>query len=53
MSLSHARLQELESFAVDLAALAGGAILPLFRAEHGLEDKGPAKNGDFDPVTPG
>ena len=43
------RLQDLESFAVDLARAAGAAILPLFRADHGLEDKGGP--GAFDPVT--
>ncbi len=47
--LSQSRLQDLESFAVELARAAGGAILPLFRADHGLEDKGPP--GAFDPVT--
>jgi histidinol phosphatase-like enzyme (inositol monophosphatase family) len=51
MSLSHDRLHALESLAVELAAAAGEVILPLFRADHGLEDKGPAKNGAFDPVT--
>jgi histidinol phosphatase-like enzyme (inositol monophosphatase family) len=48
-ALSETRLAELEDFALDLARAAGAAILPLFRAEHGLEDKGPA--GAFDPVT--
>lgn len=48
-ALSESRLAELEDFALDLARAAGAAILPLFRAEHGLEDKGPA--GAFDPVT--
>jgi histidinol phosphatase-like enzyme (inositol monophosphatase family) len=47
--LSPLRLGELEAFALDLARAAGAAILPLFRAEHGMEDKGGA-NG-FDPVT--
>jgi histidinol phosphatase-like enzyme (inositol monophosphatase family) len=45
------RLKALEAFAVELAAVAGEVILPLFRAEHGLEDKGVAKDGAFDPVT--
>jgi histidinol phosphatase-like enzyme (inositol monophosphatase family) len=47
--LSAARLAELEAFAVDLARAAGAAILPLFRADNGLEDKGGP--GAFDPVT--
>jgi histidinol phosphatase-like enzyme (inositol monophosphatase family) len=48
-TLSETRLAALEAFAVELAAAAGGAILPLFRADHGLEDKGGAAG--FDPVT--
>jgi histidinol phosphatase-like enzyme (inositol monophosphatase family) len=48
-ALSPEQLSELESFAIELARAAGAAILPLFRAEHGLEDKGGA--GAFDPVT--
>ena len=47
--LSAARLGALEAFAIDLARAAGAAILPLFRADHGLEDKGGP--GAFDPVT--
>src|SRR3569623_1897967 len=47
--LSAARLSDLEAFAVDLARAAGSAILPLFRAAHGLEDKGGP--GAFDPVS--
>ena len=47
--LSPERLAELEAFAVELARAAGAAILPLFRAEHGLEDKN--AGGAFDPVT--
>jgi histidinol phosphatase-like enzyme (inositol monophosphatase family) len=47
--LSNDRLSALEAFAVELAFGAGAAILPLFRADHGLEDKG--KAGSFDPVT--
>ena len=47
--LSADHLSDLEAFAVDLARTAGAAILPLFRAEHGLEDKGGP--GAFDPVT--
>jgi histidinol phosphatase-like enzyme (inositol monophosphatase family) len=51
MSLADAALAAFETFALELQAVAGHAILPLFRVENGLEDKGPAKNGDFDPVT--
>jgi histidinol phosphatase-like enzyme (inositol monophosphatase family) len=46
-----ARLADFESFAVGLARAAGEVILPLFRRENGLEDKGAAKDGAFDPVT--
>jgi hypothetical protein len=34
---------------LQIVVAAGAAILPLFRTENGLEDKGPA--GAFDPVT--
>jgi len=51
MSLADADLATFEAFALELQAAAGEAILPLFRVENGLEDKGPAKNGAFDPVT--
>ncbi|HTK35420.1 MAG TPA: histidinol-phosphatase [Caulobacteraceae bacterium] len=47
--LSASRLGDLEAFAYDLARAAGAAILPLFRADHELEDKGGP--GAFDPVT--
>jgi histidinol phosphatase-like enzyme (inositol monophosphatase family) len=50
-SLSGDRLLALEAFAVALAAVAGAVILPLFRAEHDMQDKGAAKDGAFDPVT--
>jgi len=43
------RLAELDAFLVELNQAAAQAILPLFRADHGLVDKGGA-NG-FDPVT--
>ena len=36
-------LSSLETFALELAKVAGEVILPLFRAENGLEDKGAAK----------
>jgi histidinol phosphatase-like enzyme (inositol monophosphatase family) len=45
------RLAEFEPFAVGLARTAAEVILPLFRRENGLEDKGAAKDGAFDPVT--
>jgi histidinol phosphatase-like enzyme (inositol monophosphatase family) len=50
-ALSADRLAALEGIAVELAAVAGEVILPLFRADHGLEDKGAQKDGRFDPVT--
>lgn len=43
------RLSRLGEFLIELNAAAAGAILPLFRADHGLVDKGGAKG--FDPVT--
>jgi histidinol phosphatase-like enzyme (inositol monophosphatase family) len=45
------RRADFESFAVGLARTAADVILPLFRRENGLEDKGAAKDGAFDPVT--
>jgi len=42
-------LDGLEAFLVELNRASASAILPLFRAEHGLEDKGVP--GAFDPVT--
>ncbi len=51
-SLPPDRLGELEGFAVELARAAGAVILPLFRGDHGLEDKNAAVTGrGFDPVT--
>jgi histidinol phosphatase-like enzyme (inositol monophosphatase family) len=47
--LAAGRLAELDAFLIDLNAAAAEVILPLFRADHGLEDKGGAKG--FDPVT--
>ncbi len=49
-SLSPEQLDQFETFAIELARAAGAAIAPLFRAEHGLENKGEAR-GVFDPVT--
>ncbi len=48
MTLAPARLEELDAFLVDLNRAAAGAILPLFRGEHGLSNKHEA---GFDPVT--
>ncbi|MEI9965097.1 MAG: histidinol-phosphatase [Caulobacteraceae bacterium] len=49
MSLTPERLADLDAFLVELNRASAAAILPLFRADHGLEDKG--KAGAFDPVT--
>lgn len=43
------RLADLDSFVLDLNRASAEVILPLFRADHGLEDKGGARG--FDPVT--
>ena len=57
MTLSADRLAALDAFIIDLNRASAGAILPLFRADHGLEDKGAGKNlprdthAAFDPVT--
>jgi histidinol phosphatase-like enzyme (inositol monophosphatase family) len=48
-TLSRARIETLESLLLELNAASAAAILPLFRADHGLEDKG--AGGLFDPVT--
>ncbi len=42
-------LGELDAFLLELNAAAAEAILPLFRSDHGLEDKG--GDAGFDPVT--
>ena len=49
MTLSPKLLAELDGFLVELNRASSEVILPLFRAEHGLENKG--KDGGFDPVT--
>ncbi len=49
MALSSARLSELDAFLLELNAAAAQVILPLFRADHGLENK--QTDGGFDPVT--
>ncbi len=51
LSLSPAQIADLEDFAVTLARSAGEVILPLFRADHGLADKGALTGRAFDPVT--
>jgi histidinol phosphatase-like enzyme (inositol monophosphatase family) len=48
-SLSPSQIAELDAFLVELNRAAGVAILPLFRADHGLVDKGGPRG--FDPVT--
>jgi histidinol phosphatase-like enzyme (inositol monophosphatase family) len=48
MSLAPARIAELDAFLLALNRASGEAVLPLFRADHGMVDKG--KRG-FDPVT--
>jgi histidinol phosphatase-like enzyme (inositol monophosphatase family) len=40
---------DLDAFLIELNRASAAAILPLFRADHGLEDKGGPKG--FDPVT--
>jgi histidinol phosphatase-like enzyme (inositol monophosphatase family) len=49
MTLPAELLSGLDRFLVELNRASSKAILPLFRAEHGLQDKGEA--GRFDPVT--
>jgi len=44
-----ALVDRLDNFLLELNRASGAAILPLFRADHGLENK--AGPGDFDPVT--
>ncbi|HZC16908.1 MAG TPA: histidinol-phosphatase [Caulobacteraceae bacterium] len=48
-TLSPARIETLEALLVELNAVSADAILPLFRVENGLVDKG--HDGWFDPVT--
>jgi histidinol phosphatase-like enzyme (inositol monophosphatase family) len=49
MRLPAARLEELDAFLLELNRASAGVILPLFRAEHAMEDKG--RPGAYDPVT--
>uniref|UniRef100_B0SY27 Histidinol-phosphatase n=1 Tax=Caulobacter sp. (strain K31) TaxID=366602 RepID=B0SY27_CAUSK len=57
MTLAADDLAQLDAFIIDLNRASAAAILPLFRADHGLEDKGAGKNlprgshAAFDPVT--
>ncbi|OYX92576.1 MAG: histidinol-phosphatase, partial [Caulobacter sp. 35-67-4] len=44
MTLSAERLAALDAFIIDLNRASAEVILPLFRADHGLEDKGAGKN---------
>lgn len=47
--ISPERIQALEQLLLDLNRVSADAILPLFRSDHGLEDKG--GEAGFDPVT--
>ena len=47
--LAPAQLDALDAFLLDLNKASAEVIAPLFRAQHGLENK--AGPGDFDPVT--
>jgi len=47
--LAKNHLEALDAFILQLHAAAGEVILPLFRADHGLENK--ASQGAYDPVT--
>ncbi len=47
--LSDARLVELDRFILDLNRASAAVILPLFRGEHGIENK--SKTRHYDPVT--
>ena len=52
MSLDAARLSEFDDFLIELNRAAAGAILPLFRGDHGLTNKYAERpQGGFDPVT--
>ena len=48
-TLPSAQLESLDALLVEMNRASGAAILPLFRAEHALENK--AGPGQFDPVT--
>jgi histidinol phosphatase-like enzyme (inositol monophosphatase family) len=48
-TLGSDRLDALDAFLIELNHVSAAAILPLFRADHGIENK--AGPGAFDPVT--
>ncbi len=48
-NLDSGRMEALDAFIIELNRASAKAILPLFRSEHGLENK--AGPGAFDPVT--
>src|SRR6201996_7046757 len=47
--LSDARLADLDGFILELNRASAAVILPLFRGDHGIENK--SKTRDYDPVT--
>jgi histidinol phosphatase-like enzyme (inositol monophosphatase family) len=47
--IAPAQLEALDAFLIELNAAAARAILPLFRGDHGLDNKGAGRG--FDPVT--
>jgi histidinol phosphatase-like enzyme (inositol monophosphatase family) len=47
--LSDARLAELDGFILELNRASAAVILPLFRGDHGIENKSTTR--DYDPVT--
>ena len=47
--LSDARLADLDAFILELNRASAAVILPLFRGDHGIENK--SKTRDYDPVT--
>jgi histidinol phosphatase-like enzyme (inositol monophosphatase family) len=47
--LAPALIAELDAFILELNRASAGVILPLFRAEHGMQSK--SARGDYDPVT--
>ncbi|MFI4933896.1 MAG: histidinol-phosphatase [Caulobacterales bacterium] len=49
MPLSPQRLAEFDRFLIELNRASAAVILPLFRGEHGIENK--AAKGSYDPVT--
>ena len=49
--LSSDEIERFEALLLELNHAAAQVALPLFRADHGLEDKGAAKGTVFDPVT--